>query len=310
MFKLFAMIFMPALCLLLSVPLPAFADRLPVFVSIVPQKYFVQRIGGNLVDVQVVVQPGADPHTYEPKPSQMMAMSKSKIYFAIGVPFEKTWLEKFSAINPAMLIVHTDQGIEKIAMAADAHHGDDEHWEKHENTASEGQHEEQHDHDHGVMDPHTWLSPPLVKIQAEHILDALVKVDPANAGTYNANFKEFAAQIDAIDAEFRRIFAGKQGMEFMVFHPAWGYFARTYGLKQVPVEIEGKEPKPGQLKDLIESARAHNIKVIFVQPQFSSKSAVMVARAIGGEVVVADPLAPDWAANLRRQAAKFDAALR
>ena len=285
-------------------PLPAFADRLPVFVSIAPQKYFVQQIGGDLVDVQVVVQPGADPHTYEPKPDQMMAMSKCKIYFAIGVPFEKTWLGKFSAINPNMLIVHTDQGIEKIPMAADDHHGHDE------NGASEGQHDEGHDHHHGSMDPHIWLSPPLVKIQAEHIRDALVEVDPANESTYSANFKEFAAQIDAIDAEFKRIFAGKRGMEFMVFHPAWGYFASTYGLRQMPVEIEGKEPKPAQLKELIERARRRNIRVIFVQPQFSSKSAAMVARAIGGEVVVADPLASDWAANLRHQAAQFDAALR
>ena len=301
-----------AFCILLFNTLPAAATgRMPVFASIAPQEYFVQQIGGELVDVHVMVQPGADPHTYEPKPRQMVMLIKSKIYFAVGVPFEETWLNKFSAANPEMLIVHTDQGIEKIPMEAHYHQREGEQHEEHGRKTPGEPREGEQDHPRDVtMDPHIWLSPPLVKVQAKHILDALVRVDPANAATYKMNFDRFGALLDAIDADFKRIFSGKEGMEFLAFHPAWGYFAHTYGLQQVPVEIEGKDPKPAQLIKLIEHARKHNIKVIFVQPQFSSRSAETIARAIGGQVVFADPLAADWAASIREQAAKFNAALR
>ncbi|HEJ83302.1 MAG TPA: cation ABC transporter substrate-binding protein, partial [Desulfobacteraceae bacterium] len=123
-------------------------------------------------------------------------------------------------------------------------------------------------------------------------------------------YRAFLEEIDALDAQIRKIFAGKEGVEFMVFHPAWGYFAHAYGLTQVPIELEGKNPKPAQLKYLIDHARERGIKVIFVQPQFSTKSAEVAAKAIGGRVAFADPLAPDWAENLREQAEIFKAALR
>ncbi|MGD9251515.1 MAG: zinc ABC transporter substrate-binding protein [Desulfobacterales bacterium] len=298
------------------------ADKLPVFVSIVPQNYFVQQIGKDLVAVQAMVQPGASPATYEPKPQQMADISKTKIYFAIGVPFENAWLEKIAAANPDMQVVHTDHGIDKRAMAAHHHH-DEEHAEGHHDTDhheaehghekdghhEEGEHDEDH-HEHAGLDPHIWLSPPLVKIQARNILDALQKADPAHGSVYEANFKAFTAQIDQLDANLKKTFAGKKGLQFMVFHPAWGYFADTYGLEQVPIEIEGKDPKPAQLKELIEHARENDIKVVFVQPQFSTKSAELVAREIGGQVAFADPMAEDWMANLRQAADKFQAALK
>ncbi|MCK5203289.1 MAG: zinc ABC transporter substrate-binding protein, partial [Desulfobacterales bacterium] len=127
---------------------------------------------------------------------------------------------------------------------------------------------------------------------------------------YEANTKAFVAELAALDADLRNTFAGKQGLQFMVFHPSWGYFARTYGLKQVAVEIEGKDPKPAQLKELIEHAAESHIKIIFVQPQFSAKSAKLVAKEIGGQVAVADPLAADWSGNLREVARKFKGALQ
>lgn len=299
------------LCFSCSVPLLAVAGGMPVFVSIDPQKHFVQQIGGDLVDVQVMVRPGADPHTYEPKPNQMVALASARIYFAIGVPFEKNWLERFSAVNSEMLMVHSEQGIDKIPMAVHDHRDEDkQHGERaHRAEGEPGRAEPDHRHD-GELDPHIWLSPPLVKVQARNILAALLQVDPANAAVYKANFAKFDARLDALDAQFKRIFAGKEGMEFMVFHPAWGYFAKTYELHQVPVEIEGKDPKPAQLMALIEHARNHGIKVVFVQPQFSSRSADMIARAIGGRVVFADPLAVDWAANLSQVATKFEDALK
>jgi zinc transport system substrate-binding protein len=301
----------------------AAAEKLPVFVSIIPQKYFVQQIGKELVAVQAMVQPGAGPHNYEPKPQQMADLSTTKIYFAIGVPFENAWLDKIAAANPDMRVVHTDHGIQKLAMAAHHHHHHDDKAEEHHagehqeagHDHKEGEHHgeaahgEDH-HDHAGLDPHIWLSPPLVKIQARTILAALQEADPAHRSIYEANFQAFAAQIDQLDADLKKIFAGKKGLQFMVFHPAWGYFAHAYGLKQLPIEIEGKDPKPAQLQELIQHARENGIKVVFVQPQFSTKSAEVVAREIDGQVVFADPLAEDWMANLHQVADKFQAALK
>jgi len=269
---------------------------MPVYVSIVPQKYFVEKIGGALVNVSVMVKPGANPATYEPKPRQMVALSKTKIYFAIGVPFEKVWLKKIAAANPKMRIVNIQEGITKIPMKTYHKHGGQHHKRTYNNI---------------VKDPHIWLSPTLVKIQARNILNALVVMDQANKSVYEAGYKKFIIEIENIDAELKGIFTGKgEGAEFMVFHPSWGYFARAYGLKQIPVEIEGKDPKPADLQRLIIQAKKLGVKVIFVQPQFSATSASVIAQAIGGQIAFADPLALNWPDNLRQVAAKFKAASR
>jgi zinc transport system substrate-binding protein len=261
------------------------AGNIPVFVSIVPQKYFVEKIGGELVKVSIMVRPGASPATYEPKPNQMVALSMSRIYCAIGVPFEKAWLKKIVAANPGLLVVHTESGIEKAPVRPDQ--------------------------SEGIKDPHVWLSPPLVMVQARNILNALLNVDPKNASIYESNYRKFIVELIDLDAELRGAFFGKgKNIRFMVFHPAWGYFARTYGLKMIPVESEGKDPKPAALMRLIEKAREYGINVVFVQPEFSTKSARTIAKAIGGQVVFASPLAADWANNLKQVAEKFKAALR
>jgi len=279
-------------------------DKLSVFVSIVPQKYFVQQIGQDLVDVRVMVPPGASPATYEPKPRQMADLSKSKVYFAIGVPFENAWLKKIAAANPKMKVVHTDHGIQKIPMAAHLNPG------KAAEHSGEGERHLDDQHAHSGLDPHIWLSPTLVKIQARMILTVLQEIDPSHRSIYASNYSQFVAGIDALDAQLKTIFADRAGHRFMVFHPAWGYFADAYGLEQIPIEIDGKNPKPAQLKATIELAREKGIRIIFVQPQFSKKSAELIAREIGGQVAVADPLAEDWLANLRDMAGKFKAALR
>jgi len=286
------------------------AGKPAVFVSISPQKYFVQQIGKNLVDIQVLVQPGASPATYEPKPRQMAAIAKAHIYFSIGVPFENVWLKKIASSNPNMMVVQTDHGIQKTPMVDHHHFGQDEDYQT---TGQQHQNEGGQDKNQrglGILDPHIWLSPPLVRFQARKILVALQKVDPVHRSDYEANYKAFLSEISKLDAEIRNIFSGKQGLQFMVFHPAWGYFADTYGLKQIPVEIEGKNPKAAQLKQLIEYANQNDINVIFVQPQFSAKSAEVIARGIGGQVVFADPLAEEWSANLRKVARAIKAALR
>lgn len=279
----------------------AAADRISVFVSIAPQKYFVQQIGKDMVDVRIMVPPGASPATYEPRPKQMADIAGSRIYFAIGVAFENAWLDKIAAVNPVMKVVHTDNGIEKMAMDAHPHPGPDDHKKSRSSPDEPG---------HGGRDPHIWLAPPLVKIQARTILAALQEIDPGHKDAYASNYREFISRIDDLDADLKKTFAGRQNLQFMVFHPAWGYFARAYGLQQVPIEIEGKNPKPALLKELIVHAREKGIRVVFVQPQFSTKSAEIVAREIGGRVAFADPLAEDWLANLAAVAASFRAALR
>jgi len=296
-----------AITLLVSGPA---AGKVAVFVSIIPQKYFVQQIGKNLVDIQVMVQPGASPASYEPKPRQMAAIAKTHIYFSIGVPFENAWLNKIASSNPNMMVVQTDHGIQKKTMA-DHHHHRGEAAQQETDQHHENEHgQDETRRDPGILDPHIWLSPPLVMLQARRILAALQKVDPVHRSDYEANYEAWISEISKLDAELRKIFSGKHGLQFMVFHPAWGYFADTYGLKQVPVEIEGKNPKPAQLKELIEYAVQNDINVIFVQPQFSAKSAEVIARGIGGQVILADPLAAEWAANLRKVAREIKAALR
>ena len=155
------------------------------------------------------------------------------------------------------------------------------------------------DHDHQGDDPHIWTAPSNVKIIAQNIYNALIDKDPENRDYYKRNLDIFLAAIDETDRQIIHILSSlENGEKFMVFHPSWGYFADTYGLLQIPLEIEGKHPKPAQLKEVIEYARQNNISVIFVQPQFSAKSAEVIARGIGGQVVVADPLAENWAQKI------------
>ncbi len=283
-----------------AVPMARGGGPIPIYVSIVPQKYFVQQIGRDLVEVHVMVSPGASPATYEPKPRQMAGISRARAYFAVGVPFEERWLAKIAAANPRMTVVRTDRGIKKIPMAAGHHF---------EAAGEEGRHEE-HDHAGQGQDPHIWLSPPLVKTQARHILLALKEMDPANGARFEQNYAAFMREVDDLDARLRQSLDQWKDRRFLVFHPSWGYFAQAYGLKMSAIEVEGKAPKPAQLKALIEHARKEGIKVVFVQPQFSTKSAALIAREIGGEVAFADPLAEQWSANLIRVAEQLKTALK
>jgi len=279
--------------------------KVPVFVSILPQRYFVEQIGGEHVDVQVMVLPGASPTTYEPKSRQMVAIAKARIYFSIGVPFEAVWLEKIVASNKNLRVVPMDRGIQKLPMAS-FHSHDKTEQRPSGQTFSHGNEQAI---PHGIPDPHVWLSPPLVILQARNILAALQDIDPENVSAYEENYQAFVLQVLELDKELRYLFEPYQGQRFMVFHPAWGYFADTYQLEQIPVEMEGKTPKSAQLKMLITQARRYRIKVLFLQPQTSAKIAEQVAGEIGAQVAWADPLAMNWAENLRDVAGKFRRAM-
>lgn len=271
-------------------------------VSIAPEAYFLKQIAGDRVEAVVMVPPGADAHTYEPKPRQLADLSKAAVYFAIGMDFEDAWLPRFAAANPKMAIVRTDAGIDKIPMVA--HHDDDDH-DKGKKGHGHDAAEKGHEHDDGEPDPHVWLSPNLAKVIGASMRDALAKADPEGAADYAAGYERFAAQCDALDAGIKKVFADVPAgqRKFMVFHPSWGYFAKDYGLTQVPIEQLGREPGPKALAGLIKEAKADGVKVIFVQPQLSAAQAGTIAKGIGGSTAAIDPLAEDWPAALRGAAA-------
>jgi zinc transport system substrate-binding protein len=278
------------------------APKVRAFVSILPQKYFVQRIGGDLVDVDVLVLPGANPHMYEPTPRQMTALTKAQVYFAIGVNLEDVWLPKLVDANRDLLVVRTQEGVKKLPMAAHHHDDGDEH---------EAGHEEHADHDHGILDPHIWLDPVRVKTIARNTCAGLVRVDPAHRAEYEANLAAFLKDLDNLNATIAKILAPVPADKrtFMVFHPAWGYFAKRYGLTQVPIEAGGSEPSARHLAEIIEHGRELGVSVVFVQPQFSQRSADVIASELKAKVEPLDPLAENWKDNLLYAAKAFEQAL-
>lgn len=264
--------------------------KLGVTVSIVPQKYFVERIGGDNFSVNVMVLPGANHEIYEPKAEQLRSLANSTVYFTIGLlPFEKTWLERISTANKNMLIVDTSQGLELETM-------DHDHY---------GHHEKDDSHQEGDLDPHIWLSPKLVKKQANTIYETLIKIDPENVKEYQHNLEDFVDDIEEIDQKITKKLEGLTNRKFMVFHPNWGYFAKDYNLEMIAIEVEGKEPTPKELTNIIKEGKKENIKVVFADPEFSTSTVENVAKKIGAEVLLINPLAHNWLENMQEIADKM-----
>lgn len=279
---------------------PDGSGRLNIAVSVAPQRYFVERIGGQRVQVSVMVGPGDEPHTYEPRPEQLKSLSTTHAYLSIGVEFEDTWLDRLAAVNPDMLVVDTTVGIQRTPLKVPHLHSADEPAEA---EAAHGESELEN------PDPHIWLSPALTSIQAQTIYDTLAQIDPDHQDTYAANLERFLTDIDTLDRSIRDTLAELPVRKFMVFHPTWGYFARDYGLEMIPVEIGGQEPSAAEMAGLVDFARHENITVIFAQPELSTRAAETIASEIGGQVVLVNPLAADWADNLQRVADAFARAL-
>jgi len=254
--------------------------KMNVVVSILPEQTFVKAIGGDKVSVSIMVLPGNSPHTYEPKPLQMKNLTKSILYFSIGVEFEKVWLPKFKSLNSNMQIIDVSDGIVKLQMLSLHHHESitqKEEWK----------------------DPHIWTSPKNVKNIAKNILNALIKTDTKNKVYYQKNYELFLRYIDDTDKKIKNILSVvPKKTKFMVFHPSWGYFAHEYGLEQLPVEIEGKSPKPKALIQLIQKAREEKVSAIFTQPEFSDEVAKVMAKELHIEVIKVSPLAKNWSKNL------------
>lgn len=254
--------------------------KIGVVVTIGPQEEFAKRVGGDKVNVTVMVPSGADPHTYEPLPNQMKQVEDADLYFQVGsdIEFEQTWMEKLAAMNPQMEVVNTSEGIELIPNTAEDEEG---------------------------SDPHVWVSPRNAKIMVENMYESLVEIDPQNKDYYTKNKDEYIKQLDELDENITQILSEKNNTKILVYHPAWAYFCRDYDLQQISIEAEGKEPTAQDIANLIDQAKNENISVIFVSPEFSSSNAKVIADEIGGKVVVVDPLSENYLENMKKVAEAF-----
>jgi zinc transport system substrate-binding protein len=253
-----------------------------IYVGIEPAAYAVERItdDDSRFDIQVLLTPGKSPAAYDPSPRDIAGLSKADVYFLTGLPFERKLTDKAARIVPNLNIVDTRRGIMLRRM---------------EDFESGGDRSHQHEQN---LDPHFWLDPLLVKIQARTICEQLKKLDPNKADRYKKNLVAFEAELDRTDSVISEMLAPYKGSSICVFHPAYGYFADRYGLKQVAIESAGKEPGAKRLIELTEQARKDGIRAILLQRQFSTKPAEAIAQEIGAEVVVVDPLARDYINNL------------
>jgi zinc transport system substrate-binding protein len=264
-----------------------------VAVTVPPLAFFVEQIGGDRVALQAMIPRYASHETYEPTPRQVIALERSDLYVKVGVPsltFEGKYIEPFLKKHGNIRVVNLSEGVSLRFMEHHHHEGEEE------DTRGHGK----------EPDPHVWLSPAVVRAAAGRICQALCTIDPAGRESYVRNRDRFTGEIDLLDREIRDSLRGEKGLSFLVFHPAWGYFADEYGLVQNAIEEEGKTPDISRIRGLIDFARTKGIRIIFVQKGFDTKSAGLIAREIGGKVVEMDPLEENWTENLKR----FSAVLR
>jgi zinc transport system substrate-binding protein len=308
-------------------------EKLQVFVSVIPQKYFVERIAGELAEVNVLVTPGKSPATYSPTPAQIKTLAGADLYFRIGVPFENGFMHKIASIAPDIRVVDTRKGIMLREMEDHIHEDDlhgghsHDHSKTHDDhKADDGQKDHGHAHDGNAddphqggdddhadlgagKDPHIWMSPLRVKQQATTMTEALIELAPAHAARFQENYDAFARELDRLHEKLKNTLAPLAGQNFFVFHPAFGYLADDYGLVQIPVETMGRAPKGKELSAIIKLAKEEKTRVIFVQPQFDQQAAGKIAEAIDGAVVSINPLAPDYLDNMVRMADTIATAL-
>ncbi|MRT91740.1 zinc ABC transporter substrate-binding protein [Ancylomarina sp. 16SWW S1-10-2] len=255
-------------------------DNKLISVSILPQKYFIERIAGDDFKVNVLIPPGASPASYEPTPKQMKDMSKSSLYLRIGhIPFEKAWLNKLFEGNDHIKSLDMSEGIE-LLKGPKVQHGD-------------------HFHQDGI-DPHIWSSPKTAKQLIANTYKVLVQLAPEKTQEYTTNYMKLMSDINVMDKGAETIFAQKSKKAFMIYHPALSYLARDYGLTQISIEHDGKAPSPAHMKNIIDLAKENNIKTIFIQKQFNIENATVIAKEINAELVQIDPLSADWLTEMNR----------
>jgi zinc transport system substrate-binding protein len=243
-----------------------------ITVSIAPYKYFIEAICGDDFKVNVMVPAGANPHVYEPFPKQISELRKSVGYVSNGyLGFEITWLDRFYDTNRTMKKLSLSKNIEPLSSR---HHHDGDNVEG--------------------ADPHYWVSPKCAMIMAASVRDFLSELNPGKKSEYDASYLALLSRIQELDKKTGELFSGVKSRSFMIFHPNLGYLARDYGLEEISVEYEGKEPPPSRMKELIDRARVERIKTIFVQREYDTKNANAIANEIGARIRIIDPLSADW----------------
>lgn len=250
--------------------------KINVSVSVIPQAFFVKKIAGDLVDVNIMVDKGKSPESYEPTIKQLKDLSRSSLYFNIGLPFESAWVERFKAVNPNIKIIPPLEYNELKTYISDSKH----------NISEES------------YSPHIWLSFILSKYHAKVIADELSKLDSANANVYQENLKLFLAEIDKTYMYYKNLFKDNKKV-FLVYHPAFEYLANELGITEFAIEEDGKEAKISHTKEILDLVKKYNITSIFVQPQFSRKSAEAIAKEANLTIKIADPLSYDWLNNIK-----------
>ena len=263
-------------------------EKIPISVSIAPQAFFAEKVGGDRVSVHVVLPPGRSPATYAPSPAQVSKLTRSRLLFRIGVPFENSFLSGIEQTAGDLYVVDTRKGINLRRFDEDAHP------HTHTDSLENGQTFQPGD----GHDPHIWLDPMLVKLQAATMRDAFLAIDPEGEPHYRENYRLFERELEDLDARLRKVLAPVKGSGLLVFHPSFGYFTDAYGLRQIAVEKSGKSPKGKELSRMIKMAREENVRIVFVQPQFDQHAADKIAAAIDGIVVPLDPLSRDYFTNM------------
>lgn len=250
-----------------------------ISVTIEPQRYFAEKIAGDLFQINCVTPAGQSPETYDPTPQQMVQISQSQAYFRIGeIGFEQAWMKNLQSQNPDMVVFDLSEGMELIKNEEEAH----EEGEAHPH------------HHHGSVDPHIWTSISGARVIAQNTYQAFIKLDPENQEVYRAGYQRLIEEIDSTEAEMKQLLQPLAGTAFIIYHPALTYFAREFGLKQLCIELDGKEPSPAQLKQLLETAIQSGAKVVFVQQEFDQKNAELIAKETGCRLVTINPLSYNW----------------
>jgi zinc transport system substrate-binding protein len=266
---------------------PMEKDKPIISVSILPQKYFVEKISGDQFTIQVMVPPGESSHTYDPTPEQMVQFSNSNVYFLIGhIEFEKSWIRKLQIDHPEIRFYDTSAGLDFQNTDHGSHDGDP----------------------HGI-DPHIWMSAISVKEIAINMAGFLSSEYPENTETYNDNLKRFIQELDTLHHFIQNELRVLKRREFIIYHPALTYFANDYDLLQIPIEEEGKEPSARHLKSLIDHAQATGIKAILVQQQFNQQEAKTLEKEINGKIILMDPLDYHWMDQMKHLTVELKKAL-
>jgi len=268
-------IFILFLIILVSCKSSSVSDKEMVCVSILPQKYFVEKIAGDLVDINVLLPPGANPRYYSIMPSQMKEISRSLVWLRIGqIPFEKSWAQKIRQTNPNMKVYDTSVQADWIISKMDT-------------VNFKG------------VDPHIWMSPLEVKKIANESYKALIKTLPEDSVIFTANYKKWILEIDSLNREIKNSFKNLLQRKFIIFHPSLTYFSRDYNLEQIPIEIEGKEPSTRQIRDLIDLAKREKLHIVLLQRGFNMENARQIAHEINGKIIIIDPFDEHWEKQLK-----------